>query len=150
VSIKSRNECSPSDRAATPFGDGLLIHSPKHQIASTSDSPQSRLRKLSKIIARAVTSAGMDSPPAKGLEDPISREPGAPRITTQSGSLYSGTYGQVVTALMAAGLSITPCPGTGTGEGEHSIALREVYSSNVSPSHPPWRPLCRSAQWQRC
>jgi hypothetical protein len=112
VIVKPHVQSDSPRSPATSLADGLFIHS--------SNSPPAsglRLQQLSKTIARAVASAGMDSPPARDVADPMSRTSGS-TPSTSKGVLFSGTYGQVVTALVAAGLSITPCPATGVERGE--------------------------------
>ncbi|KZT27600.1 hypothetical protein NEOLEDRAFT_1154986 [Neolentinus lepideus HHB14362 ss-1] len=76
---------------------------------------RSRLMRLRKIIASSVLDAGMDTPAelktdplaAAGRRLNVERPPsGAPE---KGAALFSGTYGQVVGALTAAGLAIAPC-----------------------------------------
>jgi hypothetical protein len=97
--------------------NGLLIRYPVDASHGSDFTPsQSRLRRLQKVIADAVTAAGMDSPPALKVPNPMDRNNIA-SMPSAPGALYRGTYGQVTTALLAAGLAIAPCPTTGLTNG---------------------------------
>jgi hypothetical protein len=73
---------------------------------------------LKEAIAQAVLDAGMDSPPATVLADPMGTA--AKHQAKDRGALFRGTYGQVAAALKSAGLVITPCGETGFAEGTYS------------------------------
>jgi hypothetical protein len=60
--------------------------------------------------------AGMGSPSPSSSSPPAVPEGVKPR-----GSLYQGTYGQVITALKAAGLGIAPCTEDGHREGARML-----------------------------
>ncbi|KAI0354575.1 hypothetical protein OH77DRAFT_1521484 [Trametes cingulata] len=83
-----------------------------------------RLARLKYRIAKAVLAAGMDTSPSGELGDPMD-DAGRCRASISSihsenveheglpGSLFRGTYGQVMTALRAAGLATVPCKESG-------------------------------------
>lgn len=126
-------------------GEGLLIrftsqlaaHEPPRKLS------QNRLARLKYRIAKAVVAAGMDSSPASEATNPMEdhhrtstatgmseREREAYRASFCSirseevetrgmpSSLFRGTYGQVMAALTAAGLTAAPCKESGVQNGE--------------------------------
>ncbi|VDC01739.1 unnamed protein product [Peniophora sp. CBMAI 1063] len=86
-------------------------------------TPTSRLRRLSRTIARAVADAGMISPRAKsdGNRDASPAPEGR--------SLYKGTYGQVRNALHAAGLVVKKCEEEGFDGGQYLTILHRTTRS---------------------
>ena len=86
-----------------------------------------KLKKLSRTIADAVVAAGMDTPESAkdGIEgdtktpDGVSTTEAYPKWNADGNgkALFRGTYGQVRTALCAAGLVTTPCEENGFADG---------------------------------
>ncbi|KAM5535829.1 hypothetical protein V8D89_010447 [Ganoderma adspersum] len=134
-----------------PEGKGLLIRfasqlaPPSHQLS------QNRLRRLKYRIAKAVMAAGMHTATSPEF-DPTDEASGAsaygatPRESYASigsiyseeveengmpGSLFRGTYGQVMNALQGAGLSVSPCKESGvqyaTSLGALFVAQHNAY-----------------------
>lgn len=120
----------------TGEGEGLFIqfatHCGMHQKLSAM-----QLWRLKQRIATAVIAAGMDASPGTEKTDPMPAIPTLSRISYGSirsdgsapapddspGALFRGTYGQVMTALQAAGLIVTPCKESGFDQGAHLEAL---------------------------
>ena len=84
-------------------------------------------------IARAVSNAGMDASPNAEVGDPLAAAAAGARESVLSmgsacaeelvrtghpSALFRGTYGQVMAALDAAGLTAVPCPAWGVSDGE--------------------------------
>lgn len=124
----------------TGEGDGLFIqfatHCGMHQKLSAM-----RLWRLKQRIAKAVIAAGMDASPGTERTDPmdmptlsrmsygsIQSDGSAPASDDSPGALFRGTYGQVMTALQAAGLIVTPCKESGFDQGAHPATPR-VHAS---------------------
>ncbi|KAF9820008.1 hypothetical protein IEO21_01670 [Rhodonia placenta] len=108
---------------------GLYIRFASHRYRPPHKLSNSRLLRLKHRIAKAVMAAGMDSSPAGEKEDPIrvhqlSRASYGSIQSTDSlpeegsGSLFRGTYGQVMSALQSVGLVTTPCKESGVDEGQ--------------------------------
>lgn len=122
VQIRRSTSRSSISKASQVVPDGLFIHFPSSIQSRKTLSTRRRIRRLKETIAEAVVLAGMDSPPANEQLDPMERTPscrmrGLSTVSAEAGSLFRGTYGQVVAALRSAGLSITPCADTGFGDG---------------------------------
>lgn len=111
-------------------GQGLYIqYGPQPSDGPRKLSP-SRVARLKRRIATAVVAAGMDSSPATEISNPMdSISTGrASRFSIQTqelvpqqtaGSLFQGTYGQVMSALNARGLTTVPCKESGFDQGEY-------------------------------
>ena len=109
-------------------GQGLYIqYGPLAPDGPRKLSPN-RVARLKRRIANAVVAAGMDSSPATQISTPMntmSSRRGS-RTSTLSvpqqtaGSLFQGTYGQVMSALNAVGLTTIPCRESGFEEGERA------------------------------
>lgn len=112
----------PPPPAKTPNG-GIYIHFPSGIDSCEKLSPQ-HLARLKSTIVEAVQSAGMDAPPK-----PATRDHRA--VSTTRGALFRGTYGQVTTALQAAGLNTTPCRESGFYEGESATTLAWLCAHEV-------------------
>lgn len=121
---RSASFSSAGTSSARP--DGLFIHFPPNMQSRKAVSTRRRIRRLKETIAEAVIQAGMDSPPADEVPNPMEaitpRVPRGVSVVTAGpghgqGSLFRGTYGQVVLALRSAGLVITPCADTGVRDG---------------------------------
>ncbi|EED82758.1 predicted protein [Postia placenta Mad-698-R] len=113
---------------------GLYIRFASHRYRPPHKLSNSRLLRLKHRIAKAVMAAGMDSSPAGEKEDPIrvhqlSRASYGSIQSTDSlpeqgsGSLFRGTYGQVMSALQSVGLVTTPCKESGVDEATRLGAL---------------------------
>ncbi|KAI0756280.1 hypothetical protein C8Q80DRAFT_1215286 [Daedaleopsis nitida] len=123
------------EREIETEGAGLLIRSAAG--AARGRLSHARLARLKYRIARAVVAAGMDSSPAAcERADPLDgarRE--AYRASVSSirseevethglpSSLFRGTYGQVMAALTAAGLTAAPCKASGVQDATRLGAL---------------------------
>ncbi|KAI0800650.1 hypothetical protein C8Q74DRAFT_1364350 [Fomes fomentarius] len=139
-------------------GEGLLIrftsqlaaHEPPHKLS------HNRLARLKYRIAKAVVAAGMDSSPASEAANPMegrrrthsaatgmsAREQGAYRASFCSirseevetrgmpSSLFRGTYGQVMAALTAAGLTAAPCKESGV---QNATRLGALFVARQDP-----------------
>jgi len=115
-------------------GEGLFIQFASHRFRPPHKLSGSRLMRLKQRIAKAVLAAGMDSSPAAEKGDPM-EVPNLSRISCGSiqstdsgpvedqGSLFRGTYGQVMTALQSVGLVTTPCKESGLDEATRLGAL---------------------------
>lgn len=68
-----------------------------------------RLCRLRRRIARAVVAAGMDASPKSERYNSDGTVTKRASMPESAGSLYRGTYGQVVAALQSAGLTSTLC-----------------------------------------
>lgn len=104
---------------------------------SSSDSSQfpKRVRHLRRAIEAAVIQAGMSTPPSS--EDVSSenyRQSQAWRQSIQQ-KLFSGTYGQVLAAMTAAGLTAKPCAEGAVGDaiklGAMFVAKRDERRDEV-------------------
>ncbi|KAL6308387.1 hypothetical protein BKA93DRAFT_725633 [Sparassis latifolia] len=113
-----------TETLANPEGDGLYIQFASHKPHQPHKLSDGRLLRLKHRIAKAVVAAGMDSSPAADVYNSIDQIPSGrlSRSTIQSldvaygdhsGALFRGTYGQVMSALTAVGLTTTPCTETG-------------------------------------
>ncbi|EPQ60162.1 hypothetical protein GLOTRDRAFT_123917 [Gloeophyllum trabeum ATCC 11539] len=146
LSTSSSLDLSPT---ADDASGGLYIHFPAWPSKGAGGIPfpslpakktsRSRLLKLRKVIASAVLDAGMDTP-AEQKADPLAEAGrrlnvdhqrrqssfGAPDMG-RGAALFSGTYGQVVNALAAAGLAIAPCSESGF---EHATRLGALFVVN--------------------
>lgn len=126
----------------TSEGDGLFIQFATHHGMYQKLSAM-RLWRLKQRIAQAVVAAGMDASPGTVRMDPmdvrtlsrmsygsIRSDGSVPAPDGSPGALFRGTYGQVMTALQAAGLVATPCKESGFDQGTHTSMPRvhEIYS----------------------
>ncbi|OCH89535.1 hypothetical protein OBBRIDRAFT_658493 [Obba rivulosa] len=114
--------------------NGLYIQFQSPYYQSPHKLSPNRILRLKRRIARAVVAAGMDSSPATEWANPeyrtapnrFSRWSVASTDSVQPpmpGSLFRGTYGQVMVALQAAGLETTPCKESGLDEATYLGAL---------------------------
>ncbi|KZT08691.1 uncharacterized protein LAESUDRAFT_676046 [Laetiporus sulphureus 93-53] len=116
---------------------------------------EGRVRRLKRRIAKAVMAAGMDSSPTSEKANPIevarlSRLSCGSIESTDSvpeddgAALFRGTYGQVTTALQAAGLITIPCRDVGVDSGDDFDGVVELNFVFVSCSSARSRPARRS------
>ncbi|EMD32658.1 hypothetical protein CERSUDRAFT_126744, partial [Gelatoporia subvermispora B] len=122
--------------------NGLFIQFKSSHHHSPQKLSPNRLLRLKRRIARAVVAAGMDSSPATEWASPeyrttpvrFSRWSVASTESVQpppmTGSLFRGTYGQVMMALQAAGLETVPCKESGLGEDR--LLLRSSATPHTS------------------
>lgn len=75
----------------------------------TKESPRSRLLRLRQTITNAVKVAGMDTPSGPETHQASNSDTAEARKST----LYCGSYGQMMAALSAGGLTSASCPGKG-------------------------------------
>ncbi|KAI0652474.1 hypothetical protein C8Q79DRAFT_102362 [Trametes meyenii] len=128
----------PKDKLepAYPEGNGLYIRFASQLLQPPRKLSVSRLARMKYRIARAVLAAGMDASPGAECADPMdSASVGLCRTSVSSirsedverdgmpGSLFRGTYGQVMTALRAAGLEAVPCEESGVQDATRLGAL---------------------------
>ncbi|KAI0640027.1 hypothetical protein C8Q77DRAFT_1164898 [Trametes polyzona] len=130
----------PGPEPEFPEEHGLYIRFASQLAQPPSRLSETRLARLKYRIAKAVLAAGMDSSPAAELGDPMDagaagRGRGRGRVSISSirsenverdglpGSLFRGTYGQVMTALRAAGLATVPCKESGVQDATRLGAL---------------------------
>ncbi|KAI0081070.1 hypothetical protein K474DRAFT_1480866 [Panus rudis PR-1116 ss-1] len=117
--------------------EGLYIQFASHSTYPPRPLSESRLARLKYRIANAVVEAGMDSSPASEKRDPMAmagvRASIAHMYQQKPGpsSFYSGTYGQVMSALQTAGLSTTPCKQSGFPNAHRLGALFVVNHTNA-------------------
>lgn len=110
-------------------GQGLYIRLASQTPSPTRTGPlsASRALRLKHRIARAVVSAGMDYAPDAAAAEPLDgalRARGAlPPVPVSS--LYRGTYGQVMAAFAAAGLTTSVCDESGFPDGACAALPRE-------------------------
>ncbi|KAI8990615.1 hypothetical protein BD414DRAFT_413540, partial [Trametes punicea] len=123
------------ERELEPTEDsGLYIRFASQLSQPPSKLSASRIARLKYRIARAVMAAGMDTSPSAELGDPMD-DNARSRVSISSirsedvetkgmpGSLFRGTYGQVMTALRAAGLVAVSCKESGVQEATRLGAL---------------------------
>lgn len=121
-------------------GEGLYIQFASHRFRPPHKLSNSRLLRLKHRIAKAVLAAGMDSSPSTEKDDPImvptlsrvsygSIQSTDPLPGDETGSLFRGTYGQVMSALQSVGLITTPCKESGVDEGTscRPICFGRIY-----------------------
>ena len=118
-----------------PEGKGLLIRFASQLALPSHRLSQNRLARLKYRIAKAVMAAGMHTATSPEFDpaDEAAEYQATPRESYASigsiyseeveengmpGSLFRGTYGQVMNALQGAGLSVIPCKETGVEYGE--------------------------------
>ncbi|KAI0931541.1 hypothetical protein AcW1_001083 [Taiwanofungus camphoratus] len=140
-------ETASSDTLACPDQErsesgGLYIQFASHPLRPPCKLSYSRVLRLKHRIAKAVLAAGMDSSPTSEVGDPMNMAT-LSRLSCGSinstddvpedvpGSLYRGTYGQVMTALQAVGLTTTPCKETGI---EQATRLGALFVVNRTES----------------
>lgn len=107
-------------------GEGLWIQLNSQQTYPYRRLSETRVARLKHRIANAVVAAGMNAPATAKVTTP-ERCVSHGRIHTSDlrrahappapSSLYHGTYGQVMSAFRAAGLSTTPCDQSGFEDG---------------------------------
>ncbi|KAI9057756.1 hypothetical protein FKP32DRAFT_1681239 [Trametes sanguinea] len=127
--------CREPEKAIDTNEDhGLYIRFASQLSQPPSKLSQSRIARLKYRIAKAVMAAGMDTSPSAELGDPMD-ESAHCRASISSirsedvetrgmpGSLFRGTYGQVMTALRAAGLTTVACKESGVQEATRLGAL---------------------------
>lgn len=99
-------------------------------------TPSTILRHLRRTLAKAILAEGMDTPDPnstaalasslipKASEVPCDGDRGkAAGEGARQGALFTGTFGQVKAAFIAAGLAVTHCPEDGFGEGTFFISI---------------------------
>ncbi|TFK87594.1 hypothetical protein K466DRAFT_104441 [Polyporus arcularius HHB13444] len=127
-------------------GQGLLIRFASQLPHSPRKLSHNRLARLKYRIAKAVMAAGMDSSPAIECADPMDTRAEAAKEAYRASvcsirseevetrgmpaSLFRGTYGQVMTALKAAGLVMTPCSESGV---EDATRLGALFVAHQNP-----------------
>ena len=109
-----------------------------------------RLHTLGRRIAGALVAVGMVPSPASeriNSDGSITKRASMP---AHAGSLYSGTYGQVITALNSAGLTSTLCDEDAVPGGEGRLQSDCMKVDCVFTSYPSWDDVCpsRHAQWR--
>lgn len=105
---KQRQRAEVSDELNIRSGGLHLSFPDGHGLILQSKTPNSRLRRLSRTVARAVQDAGMVSPSTSDGN-----------VQASGGqSLFRGTYGQVRTALHSAGLVVKKCEEDGVAGGK--------------------------------
>ncbi|CAL1694503.1 unnamed protein product [Somion occarium] len=110
-------------------GEGLYIQFASRQTDAPRPLSETRLARLKHRIANAVLAAGMDTPVASDVSDPMGQviHRLSQRFEKQShhspSSFYRGTYGQVIGALQSAGLTITPCKASGLEDAQRLGSL---------------------------
>lgn len=124
---------------AEPDGKGLLIRFASQLAPPAHKLSQNRLARLKYRIAKAVMAAGMHtaSTPEFTTADEDMAVAETPRESYASigsiyseeveecglpGSLFRGTYGQVMNALQGAGLTASPCKESGVQYGECGVS----------------------------
>lgn len=153
MSTLSSNASSLSPRQSyEQDGKGLYIqYGPQPTDGPRKLSPR-RVARMKHKIARAVLAAGMDSSPTTEIPNPMdSISTGrASRFSVQTqdyvpqqsgGSLFQGTYGQVMAALNAIGLSTVPCRESGFEQGTNYQCALPTFTltSSCFRSNPSWR-----------
>ena len=142
-------------------GQGLLIRFASQIAHQPRRLSHNRLARLKYRIAKAVMAAGMDSSPSSEREDPMDARAEAAKEAYRASlcsirseevethgmpaSLFRGTYGQVMTALKAAGLTTTPCHESGVEDGQCIFGLSHRLlhlADDFRCSYSPWRALC--------
>lgn len=102
IASVSDSECPTYPVIDKPESEGgaLYIRFASERLKTIPGPPLSprRLWYLKRRIANAVVAAGMVTSPGSKRESSV-----------EAGSLYTGTYGQVVSALNSAGLTCTVC-----------------------------------------
>ncbi|KAI0714924.1 hypothetical protein C8Q76DRAFT_795736 [Earliella scabrosa] len=136
------------EREIETDGEGLLIRfasalqpHPHAQPMPERRLSRTRLARLKYRIAKAVLAAGMDSSPGAELANPF--EGGdvgrasfssirSEEVETRGmpSSLFRGTYGQVMSALTAAGLTAAPCKESGV---QHATRLGALFVARQNP-----------------
>ncbi|KZT72866.1 hypothetical protein DAEQUDRAFT_663600 [Daedalea quercina L-15889] len=117
-------------------GEGLFIQFATQRQGMHQKLSNMRLWRLKQRIAKAVLAAGMDASPGTEKLDPmdvptlsrmsygsIRSDDSSPAPDGSPGALFRGTYGQVMTALQAAGLVATPCKESGFDQATRLGAL---------------------------
>ncbi|TFY53852.1 hypothetical protein EVJ58_g9207, partial [Rhodofomes roseus] len=120
----------------TGEGEGLFIQFATQRRGMRQKLSNTRLWCLKQRIAKAVLAAGMEGSPEMEKANPmdvptlsrlsfgsIRSDVSVPVPEGAPGSLFRGTYGQVMTALQAAGLVTTPCKESGFDEATRLGAL---------------------------
>ncbi|KAI0334316.1 hypothetical protein GY45DRAFT_27570 [Cubamyces sp. BRFM 1775] len=131
ATASSETLAGPSAGVDTTEDHGLYIRLASQLAQPPSKLSEERIARLKYRIAKAVMAAGMDTSPSAEVGDPMAaagengREGAKVRASISSihsedvatrgmpGSLFRGTYGQVMTALKAAGLATVPCKESG-------------------------------------
>ncbi|CCM04474.1 uncharacterized protein FIBRA_06654 [Fibroporia radiculosa] len=128
----------PKNVFSTPDGtssQGLYIRFASHRYRPPRKLSEGRLLRLKHRIAKAVLAAGMDSTPVTEKDDPMEvhklsrvsygsiKSTDSYNAEDESGSLFRGTYGQVMNALHSVGLTTTPCKESGVDEATRLGAL---------------------------
>ncbi|OJT14405.1 hypothetical protein TRAPUB_9046 [Trametes pubescens] len=134
ATASSETLAGPGAEAECPEDHGLYIRLASQLAQPPCRLSESRLARLKYRIAKAVLAAGMDSSPGAERGDPLDAA-GRGRMSISSirsenverdgvpGSLFRGTYGQVMTALRAAGLATVPCKESGVQDATRLGAL---------------------------
>ncbi|KAL1951331.1 hypothetical protein VTO73DRAFT_480 [Trametes versicolor] len=134
ATASSETLAGPGAEAECPEDHGLYIRFASQLAQPPCRLSESRLARLKYRIAKAVLAAGMDSSPRAEHGDPMDAA-GRGRMSISSirsenverdgvpGSLFRGTYGQVMTALRAAGLATVPCKESGVQDATRLGAL---------------------------
>ena len=112
-------------------GRVLYIRFASERLTSIPGPPLSarRLCTLTRRIARAVVAEGMDASPASERLNPDGSVTKRASLPASAGSLYRGTYGQVVAALESTGLTSTLCDEDDVPGGTHIFGFTTYYCS---------------------
>jgi hypothetical protein len=138
----------PATGTASSLAEGLYIRRGAGAgAARTAAARSSHLRRLQRTIVDAITAAGMESPPAVEKSNPLDAPVLPEAVSQDAGVLFRGTYGQVVTALVAAGLSITPCASQGVNNGSSLVGRDQCPPGLWKPSHKARRAVRHSGRW---
>ncbi|KAI0778789.1 hypothetical protein BD413DRAFT_631990 [Trametes elegans] len=147
---KALPEPEPEPECPSTEEYGLYIRCASQLARPPRRLSDARLARLKYRIARAVMAAGMDTSPAGEPADPLASttttantsDGGAARVSVSSirsedveteglpGSLFRGTYGQVMTALRAAGLATVPCHESGVHDATRLGALFVAHAND--------------------
>ncbi|KAI0720084.1 hypothetical protein C8T65DRAFT_736250 [Cerioporus squamosus] len=143
----SRLRSSPS---IATFDSDWTFATASSETLAAAHSPRklshNRLARLKYRIAKAVMAAGMDSSPGAECANPMDTRAEAAKDAYRASlcsirseevetrgmpaSLFRGTYGQVITALKAAGLTMTPCSESGV---ENATRLGALFVAHQNP-----------------
>ncbi|KAI0660692.1 hypothetical protein C8Q70DRAFT_1044579 [Cubamyces menziesii] len=128
ATASSETLAGPNTGFDTTEDHGLYIRLASQLAQPPSKLSDERIARLKYRIAKAVMAAGMDTSTSAEAGDPMAATAGdgaqarasissihSEDVATRGmpGSLFRGTYGQVMTALKAAGLATVPCKESG-------------------------------------
>lgn len=153
----------PDSQITTP-GRGLYIRfspsiftceasPPHHPFRTEPTTSKSTAARLKRAIEVAVQNAGMESPTITEEQNPLDGEDASePKEHKTSKSLFRGTYGQVMSALKNASLTIMPCSEVGFEQGGSleghtrcEVSLNHPFAC-YSSSNATWGTFCRGIQ----